>query len=202
MLFDISRDDMVSALGRDALFVAPPAASRGLPEESEAHRLLVTTGIPTGIFRPQIPLNTGQFPLGRDKGGLSDHEAPQVSEDWVVFDWIPLTHLTLNLGSVHGFSQNGGPVQTLHQDLSSLVRLTFELQGLLKQFTLTDDNDADYERREEALSAIRETVEERDRPPSPLLTRGHRGDRPGMFPLVAPLDAGLRGHDRLRDRNS
>ncbi|MFC3346730.1 SUKH-4 family immunity protein [Streptomyces echinoruber] len=167
MLFDVSHDDMVSVLGTDAVFVAPPAALRAVPEGSDAHRLLGTVGIPTGVFRPQTPRENGGFPLVRDRIDLSGHETPQGCEDcenWVVFGWIPLTALALDTGTggVHGFSENGGPVHKLHQDLSSLVQLTFQLQRLLKQFTPTDDEDADYERRAKAVSGIREHVEERD----------------------------------------
>jgi hypothetical protein len=138
-----------------------------------------------GVFRPQTPRKDGGFPLVRDRIDLSGHETPQgceACEDWVVFGWIPLTALALDTGTggVHGFSENGGPVRKLHQDLSSLVQLTFQLQFLLKQFTPTDDEDADYERRAEAVSGIREHVEERDALPFSYgqhLAPDHGGDR-------------------------
>ncbi|WP_190061212.1 SUKH-4 family immunity protein, partial [Streptomyces echinoruber] len=102
MLFDVSHDDMVSVLGTDAVFVAPPAALRAVPEGSDAHRLLGTVGIPTGVFRPQTPRENGGFPLVRDRIDLSGHETPQGCEDcenWVVFGWIPLTALALDTGT-------------------------------------------------------------------------------------------------------
>lgn len=167
MLFELSREEMVASRGEEAIFVAPPGSLRDTPEDSPAAQVLLSVGIPTGAFQPRKRMDSGQFPLVDEKIDLVEYEAPPGCEAWVVFGWIPQTHLALDpkTGKVHGFSENGGPVQDLHTDISSLSYLTFALHRLLKEFDWSDDEDDeedDFERLAEALEGIRASVEERD----------------------------------------
>ncbi|MBD0425048.1 SUKH-4 family immunity protein [Streptomyces sp. TRM S81-3] len=167
MLFDVSRDRLVSMVGAEAVFVATPGMLADIPDGVPGYEIMRTVGIPTGIFRPQAPLNSGCFPSVAEKIHLADYVAPTGAEAWKVFGWIPLTHLALDTsnGKVFGFSENGGSVQCLHADLSSLVKLTSELGALLKSFVPTEDDDEDYERRAAAVEHIRMEVAERDELP-------------------------------------
>ncbi|GAA5077303.1 hypothetical protein GCM10023336_67950 [Streptomyces similanensis] len=138
-----------------------------MPEDSPAARALLSTGVPTGVFQPQKRMESGRFPLVADRIDLTEYDGPPGCEAWVVFGWIPQTHLALDLrtGRVHGFSENGGRVQDLHTDLSSLAHLAFALHRLLKEFPWSDDEadeEDDFERLAEALADIRTSVEERD----------------------------------------
>ncbi|MYQ46649.1 hypothetical protein GTW40_16565 [Streptomyces sp. SID4985] len=168
MLFEVSREAMVSSLGEENVFLAPSGSLGSKQPESHAARILLTTGIPTGVFQPQKRMPSGRFPLVNEKIDLTHHEnVPADCGSWPVFGWLPQTHLAFDpeTGVVHGFSENGGPVQALHTDMSSLAYLTFALQRLLKEFPWSDDEDeeeADFERLAEALHGIRATVEERD----------------------------------------
>jgi hypothetical protein len=167
VLFELTREEMTASLGDQAVFVAPPGSLGNLQDNSSAAQMLLSVGIPTGVFQPQKRMDSGQFPFVRDKIELSEYEAPPGCEDWVVFGWIPQTHLALDpkTGKVHGFSENGGPVQDLHTDVSSLAYLAFSLHRLLKEFPWSDneeDEEEDFERLAEALQNIRESVEERD----------------------------------------
>ncbi|MFV0135875.1 SUKH-4 family immunity protein [Streptomyces sp. HMX87] len=163
----MSRDRLVSMVGDEAVFVATPDMLADIPDGVPGYEILATVGIPTGIFRPQAPLDSGCFPSVNEKIDVADYVAPAGAETWRVFGWIPLTHLALDVssGRVFGFSENGGPVQCLHKDLSSLVKLTSELGALLKSFVSTGDDDEDYERRAAAVEHIRAEVEERDELP-------------------------------------
>jgi hypothetical protein len=173
MLFELSREEMVSSLGEEAISVAPSGSLGDMPEDSPAARVLLSVGIPMGAFQFQKRTDSGRFPLVDDKIDFAEYEAPPGCEAWVVFGWIPQTHLALDpkTGKVHGFSENGGPVQDLHTDVSSLSYLTFALHRLLKEFDWSDDEgdeEDDFERFAEALEGIRALVEERD----PLPFRG------------------------------
>ncbi|WP_345671872.1 SUKH-4 family immunity protein [Streptomyces similanensis] len=145
----------------------PSGSLGGVPEDSPAARALLSTGVPTGVFQPQKRMESGRFPLVADRIDLTEYDGPPGCEAWVVFGWIPQTHLALDLrtGRVHGFSENGGRVQDLHTDLSSLAHLAFALHRLLKEFPWSDDEadeEDDFERLAEALADIRTSVEERD----------------------------------------
>lgn len=167
MLFELSREEMVSSLGEGAVFVAPAGSLGDVPDDSPSAQVLLSVGIPTGVFQPQKRMESGRFPLVDDKIDLAGYEAPPGCETWVVFGWIPQTHLALDprTGRVHGFSENGGPVQDLHTDLSSLAHLAFALHRLLKEFDWSDDEEQeeeDFERLAESLDGIRASVEARD----------------------------------------
>lgn len=170
MLFELSREEMVASLGREAVFVAPSGALGDEPERTPAARVLLSVGIPTGVFRPEELTDAGRFPLVDDRLDLSVYEAARPGcGAWVVFGRLPRTYLALDprTGRVHGFSEKGGPVQDLHTDLSSLAHLAFALQRLLEGFDWSDDEGAeaeegDFDRLEEALDAVRTSVAARD----------------------------------------
>ncbi|WP_433129142.1 SUKH-4 family immunity protein [Micromonospora sp. CA-240977] len=164
MLFELSREEMVSSLGEEAIFLAPPGSLRHMPEDSAAAQALLSVGVPAGVFQPQKRMDSGQLPTVDDKTGLAEYQAPPGCEAWLVFGWIPQTHLALDpeTGKVHGFSENGGPVQDLHTDIFSLAYLTFALHRLLKEFDWSEDDEDDFERLAKALDGIRASVQERD----------------------------------------
>ncbi|WEH38844.1 SUKH-4 family immunity protein [Streptomyces sp. NBC_01218] len=167
MLFALSREELVASLGEEAVFVAPSGSLEPAAENSPAGRLLTSVGIPTGVFQPQKRMESGRFPLVDERIELTGYEAPPGCGAWVVFGWIPQTHLALDpgTGKVHGFSENGGPVQEVHADMSSLSYLAFALHRLLKEFTWSDDEEDeedDFERLAHSLEQIRATVSARD----------------------------------------
>lgn len=167
MLFALSREELVAALGEEAVFVAPSGSLGPAAENSPAGRLLTSVGIPTGVFQPQKRNDSGRFPLVDERIELSAYEAPPGCGTWIVFGWIPQTHLALDpeTGKIHGFSENGGPVQELHADMSSLSFLAFALHRLLKEFAWSDDEndeESDFERLALSLADIRATVSARD----------------------------------------
>lgn len=167
LLFELSRQEMIASLGEEAIFVAPSDSLGDLPEDSPGSQVLHLVGIPTGVFRPQRKMDNGNFPVVDERIDLAEYEAPSGCEAWVMFGWIPQTHLALDpkTGKVHGFSENGGSVQGLHADISSLAYLTFALHRLLKEFDWSDDEENeedDFERLAKALEGIRASVEERD----------------------------------------
>ncbi|MDO3705735.1 SUKH-4 family immunity protein [Micromonospora sp. C28SCA-DRY-2] len=165
MLFEISHGEMVASLGEDAVFVAPPGSLGDVPEDLSAARFLYSTGIPAGVFQPQRCTEAGRFPLVGDKVDLAHHEnAPAGCASWPVFGWLQVAHLALDpaTGSVHGFCEDGGPVRSLHADLSSLAYLAFSLHRLLREFDWRDGEDEDFARLEEAVEGVRAAVEERD----------------------------------------
>ncbi|MGW4501348.1 SUKH-4 family immunity protein, partial [Micromonospora sp. NPDC004336] len=105
MLFEISHAEMVASIGEDAVFVAPLGSLGGIPEDLPAAQFLHSTGIPTGVFRPQRCTGSGRFPLVGDKVDLARHEnAPAGCASWPVFGWLQVAHLALDpeTESVHG----------------------------------------------------------------------------------------------------
>ncbi|MGW0854947.1 SUKH-4 family immunity protein [Streptomyces sp. NPDC002690] len=113
MLFALSREELIMSLGVEAVFMAPSGFWGSVAEHSPAGRILTSVGIPTGVFQPQKPDKPGRFPLVGERFELAEYEAPPGCGTGVVFGWIPQTHLALDpdTGKIHGFSENGGPVQ-------------------------------------------------------------------------------------------
>lgn len=170
MLFELSREEMVASLGGEAVFVAPSGSLGRAADDTPGVRVLLSVGIPTGVFRPEELTGAGRFPSVGDRLGLPARQAgPPGCGEWPVFGRLPLTYLALDprTGRVHGFSENGGPAQELHTDLSSLAYLTFGLQRLLDGFDWSDDEGAeaeenDFDRLAESVDAVRASVAARD----------------------------------------
>ncbi|WP_372349548.1 SUKH-4 family immunity protein [Streptomyces sp. KL116D] len=168
MLFDVSHEELLSSLSEKEIFLVGPGSLGAIPEDSLEGHILHSVGIPTGAFQGQHLTESGRFPRVDEKIELSIYDAPPPGcEAWVVFGYVAQTHLALDpsTGVVHAFSENGGAVQGLHSDLSSLVYLTFRLHTLLKEFVWSEDREdeeEDFERLEESLGEIRQTVEDRD----------------------------------------
>ncbi|MEU1150657.1 SUKH-4 family immunity protein [Streptomyces sp. NPDC005863] len=165
MLFDVTRGGLAEIFGEDRLATLPVTAFPPCAVDTEGARLLQTVGVPTGTFHLRKPdEEAGTLPLVRDAVHAEDHE--DVSPDaggWPVIGWLLNAHVALDpaSGTVYAFDADEGTAEQLHTDVSSLVRLAARLQRLLEEFTFSGDDgdeEADFERLEREVEAIRDAT--------------------------------------------